>query len=262
MANTTGHTYPLNPPVKTAHILAAGEGRRLKPLTDAVAKALIPVHGRPILEWTLDHLKDYGIENVVINVHHLGDQVTDFVATYNAANQNTGMTITVVEEPEILLGGGGARLALEQHPELFQAPFFQLHCDVMWLNGPASFLGRLTQFWNPDEMDALLLLNTTSASPGSDLGREMMGEFYMDQFNALTFRDEREVAPFLYTGAQIITPEVIRAEALGRFNMKQVWAPMTENGRLKGLMHDGKWFAIHTLDQLPVVESKLKYALG
>lgn len=84
-------------------IFAAGLGTRLKPLTDHQPKALVPVAGRPMLEHVILKLKKAGFNELVINIHHFGEQIIDFLK----ANQNFGLTIHISDERDLLLDTGG-----------------------------------------------------------------------------------------------------------------------------------------------------------
>ena len=85
-----------------AMIFAAGLGTRLKPLTDHMPKALVPVSGRPMLEHVILKLKEAGFTELVINIHHFGEQIIDFLK----ANQNFGLTIHISDERDMLLDTG------------------------------------------------------------------------------------------------------------------------------------------------------------
>ena len=92
--------------LKKAMVLAAGYGTRLKPLTDRMPKPLIPVAGKPMIQYALDKLQAYGIEEVIINVSHLKEQLTAYLSKLQ------GMTIKLSEEAEPLETGGGLKKAL------------------------------------------------------------------------------------------------------------------------------------------------------
>ena len=118
--------------IKKAMVLAAGYGTRLKPLTDRMPKPLIPVAGKPMIEYALDKLRAYGIEEVVINVSHLKDQLTAYLSACN------NLTIKISEEAEPLETGGGLKKAL---PLLGNEPFFTINSDILWLDEGESALG-------------------------------------------------------------------------------------------------------------------------
>ncbi|TBR30574.1 MAG: nucleotidyltransferase family protein, partial [Reyranella sp.] len=126
-------------------ILAAGRGERMRPLTDSTPKPLIPVAGRSMLERAMDRLQRSGVQNIVVNVHHLGSQIADRLRG----------RARIIHEDRLLETGGSVRNAL---PLLGNGPFFVLNGDGLWRDGPESMLGRLASAWNPNRMDALLLL--------------------------------------------------------------------------------------------------------
>ena len=96
-----------------AMIFAAGLGTRLKPLTDTMPKALVPVAGHPMLEHVINKLKDAGFDEIIINIHHFGNQIIDFLE----ANNNFGVNIHISDERDFLLDtGGGIKHAMELFP--------------------------------------------------------------------------------------------------------------------------------------------------
>lgn len=90
----------------TAMIFAAGLGTRLKPLTDTMPKALVPVHGQPLLAYQIDKLKQAGINDIIVNVHHFPDMIIDYLRE----NDNFGCNIHISDEREQLLDTGGGLL--------------------------------------------------------------------------------------------------------------------------------------------------------
>src|SRR5208282_5902917 len=135
--------------IKTAMVLAAGYGTRLKPLTDRTPKPLVPVAGKPMIEYALDQLRTYGIAEVIINVSHLKDQLTAYIANVR------GLRIKISEETEPLETGGGLKKAL---PLLGNEPIFTLNSDIIWRDEKESALDRLTRQWDDAKMDVLLLV--------------------------------------------------------------------------------------------------------
>ena len=92
-----------------AMIFAAGLGTRLKPLTDTLPKALVPLAGKTLLQWQIEKLKAAGITDIVVNVHHFADKIIEYLRQ----NNNFGCNIIVSDERDILLEtGGGLRKAL------------------------------------------------------------------------------------------------------------------------------------------------------
>ena len=149
--------------IEKAMVLAAGYGTRLKPLTDRVPKPLIPVAGKPMIEYALDKLKAYGIKEIIINVSHFKDQLKTHLSAFN------GLTIKISEETEPLETGGGLKKAL---PLLGSEPFFTLNSDIIWTDEGESALDRLTGCWDDDKMDVLLLTQSRAKAPGYSKGED------------------------------------------------------------------------------------------
>src|SRR6202142_1880329 len=149
--------------LKKAMVLAAGYGTRLKPLTDRMPKPLVPVAGKPMIEYSLEKLRAYGIEEVIINVSHLKDQLTAYVSKLS------GLTIKISEESEPLETGGGLKQAL---PFLGTEPFFTINSDIIWLDEAECTLERLARHWDDAKMDILLLAQSKTKAIGHDKGED------------------------------------------------------------------------------------------
>lgn len=129
-----------------AMIFAAGLGTRLKPLTDSMPKALVPIGGKTLLEWQIEKLKESGITDIVINVHHFPDQIIKFVHSHN----DFGCHITISDEREMVLetGGGLRKVMNEQN---INESILALNVDILSnIDIPA-----LISAYNPDELGIL-----------------------------------------------------------------------------------------------------------
>jgi N-acetyl-alpha-D-muramate 1-phosphate uridylyltransferase len=231
--------------ITTGMVLSAGLGLRMRPITDKIPKPLVPVAGRCLLDRALDHYAEAGLTRAVVNTHHLADQIKAHVAG------RARPPIELSHEPQLLETGGGVLNAL---PLLGEAPFFVANSDAMWLNGPVPALTRLARAWNGAVMDALLLV---SVIPGT-LGYEGRGDFYMDGVGRLKRRLERGIAPFLFTGVQILHPRLFAGEAPGKWSLNRVYDKALAAERLYGLRHDGAWYHVGTPAGLAAVEARLK----
>ena len=231
--------------ITTGMVLSAGLGLRMRPITDTIPKPLVMVAGRCLLDRALDHYAAAGLARAVVNTHHLADQIAAHVAG------RTRPQIALSHEPELLETGGGVLNAL---PLLGEAPFFVANSDAMWLDGPVPALTRLTRAWNGAVMDALLLV---SVIPGT-LGYEGRGDFYMDGVGRLKRRLERGIAPFLFTGVQILHPRLFASESPGKWSLNRVYDKALTAERLYGLRHDGAWYHVGTPAGLAAVEARLK----
>jgi MurNAc alpha-1-phosphate uridylyltransferase len=229
--------------IKKAMVLAAGYGLRLRPLTERVPKPLVPVAGKPMIDYALDKLKAYGIEEVVINVSHLKDQLTAYCSAAR------GLTIRISEETEPLETGGGLKKAL---PLLGDEPFFTINSDIIWLDGQESALDRLTRHWDEAKMDILLLAQSRARAVGYDKGEDAL---FVKRDNTLNW-DERD-APYIIAGLGILHPRVLASAPEGKFSVKVLWRQALSRGRLACLPHQGQWFQTGTAADIKQAEARL-----
>ena len=203
-------------------VLAAGLGTRMRPFNGKVPKPLVQVGGKPLIDYVLDRLADAGVERAVVNVHHLADQIERHLA-----KRQRPQIIISDERRELLGTSGGVVKAL---PELGNAPFFHVNSDTIWIDGVRSNLQRLAGAFDPKRMDALLLLAASIAS----IGYTGRGDFAMTPDGRLRRRGERDVVPFVYSGAAILTPAFFASVSPGPSSMSPLFDQAIENGRLYG----------------------------
>ncbi len=228
---------------KTAMVLAAGLGLRMRPITDKTPKPMVKVADRTLLDHALDRLKAVGVEKAVVNTHHLADQISGHLKF------RRDLEIVLSDETDLLLEtGGGVKKALSQ---LGPDPFYVVNSDVLWLNGPTDGLARLAAAWEDDKMDVLLMLHSTVEAYGY-VGR---GDFVIDPLGKLARRPEREVAPYVFTGIEIVHPRALAGTPDDAFSMNVVFDRLLEKERLYGIVHDGEWFDVGTPDGLSQAES-------
>jgi len=227
---------------KTAMVLAAGLGLRLRPITNKTPKPLVKVRDRTLLDHTLDRLVAAGVERAVVNIHHLADQVEQHLT-----NRKDLEIIISSETNNLLETGGGVKNAL---PHLGDEPFYISNADVMWLNGSSPTLGRLCERWADDEMDVLLLLHSTVEA----YGYTGNGDFVAEPDGKLARKLERELTPHLFTGVQIVHPRIFEATPEEVFSLNLIYDAAIEAERLYGVVHDGEWFHIGTPDGLAQAE--------
>jgi MurNAc alpha-1-phosphate uridylyltransferase len=235
---------------RSAMVLAAGLGLRMRPLTDKMPKPLVSVAGKPLLDHVLDRLADVGVARAVVNIHYLGEQIEQHL------KDRTKPAITISDERGLLLGtGGGVVKAL---PALGDAPFFHVNSDTLWIDGVKPNLARLAEHFDPAEMDALLLLACTSITSGYS-GR---GDFLMLPDGRLKKRGEREVVPFVYAGAAILSPAMFKDAPEGEFSLTALFDRAAEAGRLHGLRLEGLWMHVGTPDAIATAEAAIKASTG
>lgn len=216
----------------TAMVFAAGLGQRMRPITDAVPKPLIKVAGRALIDHCLDRFAENGVTRAVVNVHWLADQIE----AHLAARQAPEIVISD-ERAQLLDQGGGIKRAL---PHLGAEPFFLCNTDAFWIEGPRSNLRRLVEAFDPEAMDAILMV---AASAGA-VGVDWPGDFTMDREGRLAAREPRRVAPFVYTGVGIVKPQLFAGVAEDVFRLAPFFYQAAEKGRLYGLRLDGLWLHV------------------
>lgn len=237
-------------PIKTAMVLAAGLGQRMRPLTLTLPKPLVRIGGRAMLDHALDRLDEAGIETAIVNVHHLADLVERHV------ERRTRPRIVISDERGLLLEtGGGVKKAL---PQIGPSPFLALNSDSLWIEGSQSNIARLVAAWDPGRMDILLLL----ASAASSLGYEGRGDFAMDSAGALRRRREGEVCPFVYAGVAVLKPELFDGTPDGAFSLNLLFDRAIAAERLYGLRLDGQWLHVGTPAAIPAAEQRLAASVG
>jgi MurNAc alpha-1-phosphate uridylyltransferase len=232
------------PPIKPkrAMILAAGLGKRMRPITVTTPKPLVEVGGRALIDRVLDRLERAGVDEVVVNVHYLADLVGVHVA------RRPQPAIVISDERDRLLDtGGGIAKAL---PKLGRAPFYVMNSDSFWIEGARPNLDWLAAGWRDDRMDALLLVAATVRT----IGYSGRGDFRMDPAGRLVRRPEREVVPFVYAGAAILHPRLFADAPQDAFSLNLLFDRAMEAGRLYGVRLDGLWLHVGTPEAIGEAE--------
>jgi MurNAc alpha-1-phosphate uridylyltransferase len=232
---------------KTAMVMAAGLGKRMRPLTATRPKPLISVAGSTLVDHCLDHLKAAGVEKAVVNVHYLAAQLEAHLK-----NRPKGIEIIISDERKQLLEtGGGVVKAL---PLIDADPFLVINADNVWIDGPVDTLRLLASHWIDAKMDALLLV-VPHARANCHTGR---GDFHMDASGALKRRKPNGVAPFVYTGIQMVSKRLFAGEVPeGPFSTNLLWNRAIAAGRCFGAVHQGLWFDIGQPRNIALTEAML-----
>ncbi len=229
----------------TAMVMAAGMGKRMRPLTASQPKPLVRVAGKPLIDHALDKLADAGVAKVVVNVHYLADALEAHV------RERLNPAVSVSDEREMLLETGGGMIKAQ--PEL-PDPFFCLNADNIWLDGPRDAFHDLSDRWNPETMDALLLLVPHARA----LNFRGKGDFHMDPLGRLSRRRAGRIAPFIYTGIQLVSHRLLRDAPEGKFSTNILWERAIAEGRLFGTGFTGQWFEVGTPQSIAPTEEALK----
>lgn len=229
-------------------VMAAGVGKRMRPLTATTPKPLIEVADRALIDHGLDKLVAAGVTRAVVNVHYIADLVEYHV------RKRKDLDIIVSDERDRLLETGGG--LVRARPLLGDKPFYQLNSDSFWIEGIGSNLRLMAEQWDETRMDILLLLASTVRS----VGYEGPGDFTMDEEGRLTRRVENRVAPFVYAGAAILHPRVLDGLAEESFSVNRCFDVAAAKGRLFGVRLDGIWLHVGTPSAIAEAEAAIKHS--
>ncbi len=228
----------------TAMVMAAGLGKRMRPLTETLPKPLVRVAGKPLIDHSLDRMIDAGIGRAVVNVHYLADALEAHLAGRSTPR------IEVSDERAVLLEtGGGMVKALPLLPD----PFFCINSDNIWLDGPRNAFRELSDAWDIARMDALLLV-ASHARARNYVGK---GDFHLDPHGKISRRRTGRIAPFIYTGIQLVSHRLLRDAPEGPFSTMVLWERAIAEDRLYGLVHTGDWFEVGEPGSIAPTEARL-----
>jgi MurNAc alpha-1-phosphate uridylyltransferase len=231
----------------TAMIMAAGLGKRMRPLTATRPKPLIQVAGQPLLDHVLEHLRTAGVRKAVVNVHYLADAVEAHLAS-----RKHGLEIVISDERPLLMETGGG--LVKAAPLIDCDPFLAINSDNLWVDGPADTLKLLASQWDEEKMDALLLLVPLARAEN----HKGMGDFHMDRRGRLRRRERSHVAPFVFTGIQMLSKRLLREAPEGPFSTNLLWTRAIGEGRCFGAVHQGLWFDVGTPKSIAMTEAALE----
>jgi MurNAc alpha-1-phosphate uridylyltransferase len=234
---------------RTAMVMAAGLGKRMRPLTATKPKPLIEVGGKPLLDHVLEKLRAAGVRKVVVNVHYLADAVEAHLAS-----RAHGLEVVISDERSLLMETGGGMVQAEALID--SDPFITANSDNLWIDGPADTLKLLASQWDDARMDALLLLVPLARARNHN----GMGDFHMDRTGRLRRRERSHVAPFVFTGVQMVSKRLLRDAPDGPFSTNVLWNRAIEEGRCFGAVHQGLWFDVGTPKAIPMTEAALENA--
>lgn len=232
--------------IESAMVMAAGLGKRMRPLTATRPKPLVRVAGKALIDHSLDRIEAAGIPHVVVNVHYLADAVEAHLASHPHK-----FTVDISDERgELLETGGGL---VKAQPLLRGSPILVVNSDNIWTDGPEDSILNLARHWDEDRMDALLLLVRQSGA----VGHRGQGDFHMDGNGLVSRRKKGRVAPFVFTGIQLISQRFLDNPPEGAFSTNIFWDRAIAAGRLFGVSHMGQWFDVGTPAAIAPTEAAL-----
>lgn len=215
----------------------------MQPLTDTCPKPLLPLNGRPLLDYVFDHLQQTNVKNITINTHHLAAQL----ATYARSKQ--GFDITLSYEPILLETGGGLVKAL---PTLGTEPIFMINGDAFWTDHKSNTLRQMEQAFDPLKMDILLCLTPVTRMKLT----EGVGDYDVHPDGQI-IRNHEKKGTHMFTGIRILTPSVMNGFSAEKFSFLKNMDEAESKGRLYGYVMDGDWHHISTPEDLKNVTDHL-----
>jgi len=231
----------------TAMVLAAGLGKRMRPITDTVPKPLVRIAGRTLLDWGLDTLEAAGVRRAVVNVHYLPDQIVSHLAS-----RASPMTVISDESDALLESGGGIVRAL---PQLGRDPFLVLNADTFWIDREENNLRRLALAWDDEAMDILLMLARIDQATGHSGG----ADFLVSPDGRLS-RAAGAPDGLIYAGAAIVHPRIFETAPAGAHSLNVEFDAALAAGRLHGMVLDGSWITVGTPDAIAPAEAAVARA--
>ena len=231
---------------KTAMVMAAGLGKRMRPLTETRPKALVEVAGKPLIDYVLDPLIGAGVERVVVNVHAHADQLQAYLARRKDAE-----ILISDERARLLETGGGVKKA---RPLLGEAPIWIANSDYVWIADGEPPLSLLARTWDPARMDACVIVTPKART----LGFDTPGDFFQADDGSLTHRGAAAEAPLHCFGIQIIDPKPIYADPREVFSLFDIWFAATQIRRLFGVQPGGLWMQVGDPRALAEAEARLR----
>jgi len=238
---------------KTAMLLAAGLGTRLRPLTDTLPKPLVPVAGKTLLQRGLDMLAAASVEKTIINIHYKADILTAFV---KKLAPHYAMELVLSDESDYLLDSAGA--IVKALPLLGQEPFFVLNADTFWLEGPGSTpnLCRLARAFNPIKQDMLLLTLPCSQAQGIE-----KADFLQNAAGNLSRAGKMPISPqaVLYAGSLITRPAIFAGAAANMpQSLNRYFDRAIAQKRLYGIKLQAEWHSVGSMAELYQTEAALQ----
>lgn len=237
-------------PITHAMIFAAGLGTRMHPVTLTTPKAMVPILGKPMIDYRIDKLIEAGVTHIVVNTHYLAEQVESHIS------KRTDVTIHISYEEELLDTAGGLAKALHFFPK--EQPFYVTNCDTIWLDGAIPALTRLANSWNPVQMDMLMLLHPIHSA----MGYQGQGDFNLSKQGNL-IRYHGQPHDYIYSGILLMKPELIASLPIKKKSLADIFFsqldPETHRlHRIHGIVHDSDWMTIDRSDFIPIAEDFLQ----
>jgi len=219
-------------------ILAAGLGTRLRPITDTIPKALVEINGKTLLEHSIDHLNFFGVQEVIVNVHHFPDQIISFLKK----KKNFGLKIEISDERDQLLDtGGGVKKAAWFFDD--GGPFVIRNVDVL----SNMDLAVMLDFHKKLKPLATLAVRNRETSRYMLFNErfELIGWTNVSNGERkLSRKDFKRMHPLAFSGIQILDPSIIPLiKEEGRFSLISMYLRLSRENRICAFTdNDSFWF--------------------
>lgn len=233
---------------KKAMVLAAGLGKRMRPITDTLPKPMVKVSGKALIDYGLDALEQAGVEQAIVNVHYLAD-----ILEKHLQNRHDIAISISDERSELLDSAGGIINAL---PILGDEPFYILNADTFWVDQPdePSNLLLLAEAFEEKHMDILLMV----AQRGQATGYDGQGDFTLTSDSRLLRRQDNDPQPVIYAGAAIIHPRIFKDAKDGASSLNRYFDQAIAQNRLYAMPMHGHWITVGTPDAIKHAEKALE----
>ena len=233
--------------INKAMILAAGFGKRIHPLTRKLPKPLLKIGNTTLLSNALKFLELFGISEVVINVHYLGEQIVDYIN-----KKKFNLTINIVEEKDKILDTGGGVLNAIQH--FSNEPFLIINPDTIWNSNYLKELKLMQKLFSENKKKCSLLV----VSKEKSFDKSFKGDFNLK--NNLIKKNKGDDLKYIYTGLQIIKPKVFSGYDAKVFSINKIWDKLIERNELHGMESNIDFLHVSTLNIYKnLLEKKFKH---
>lgn len=219
--------------VKTALILCAGYGKRLKPLTNNTPKPLLKIKNKIILESCIDLIINLRIKKILINTFYLKEQIYDFVKS-----SNYNLEIKIIDDGNKILETGGGILNMINHS--LDENFLVFNPDTLWNNNYNDEIKKMVDLYFKIKSKNMLLLVKKDLS----FDRSFSGDF--DLKNLIVSNNKKK--NFIYTGCQLLNKSILIDEKLSNFPISKIWNKLIKKNYLNGFESKQKFYHLTNLE--------------
>jgi len=221
--------------IETAIILAGGLGTRLRPLTLETPKPLLPIKGKPMIEHTINQLRDHGIKNVILSIGYKADQIKEYFG--NGSKFGVNITYSIEEQP---LGTGGAvKQAAANLTESFILAWGDNLMDVDYTKMAEAFDNHNTKI-------------TMALTPRNDVEHFGVAQLEGHKIAFFVEKPKREEAPtnLINAGAFVVDPDVLQRLPEGKSSIERdLFENLAYLGQVSAYQHEGQWFPTDNMEK-------------